>query len=143
MFRFFKVYKKTRKSYAVVILLLAIVFLFEAGILVREKYLYSKYGSMEVLKWFDYGNGDINFDGSTDEVDYDMLQTALTPYLQSDNSFDQSGVNYVLAENIREYMGIENFDDYLLTRTRNRADCFKDDTIDINDLSELEKKYTK
>jgi hypothetical protein len=141
MVRFFRVYKRTRKSYAIVLAILAVVFLVEAGVLAREHYLYSKYGSMEILKWFDYGNGDINFDGTTDEVDYTLLQTALTPYLKSDNSFDQSGVNYLLSENIRESMGIEDFDDYLLDRVRSRADCFKDSTIDINDLSELEKKY--
>lgn len=141
MTNFFKVYKKTRKIYNIFIIILSVFLFAEIGILTYEGHIYFKYGSTELLKWFDYGNGDINFDGVTDETDVSLLQTAITPNYMSDNSYDQEGINYILEQNVKSYLGVDGFDEYLLKRMRNRADCSKSNPqiIDINDLSNLDK----
>ena len=143
MAKFFRIYKRTRKSYIIFICIFFIIFLCEIGILVREGYIYNKYGSSELLEWFDYGNGDINFDGVTNEDDYKLLENAVRPYLTSDGNCDQTGVNYLLEENVKYYLNVNKFDEYLLKRMRNRADCNKDagstQIINNDDLSSLKK----
>lgn len=139
MVSFFKAYKKTRKVYNVLILVLSGLLLLEVGIIAYEGNIYFKYGSNELLKWFDYGNGDINFDGVTNDDDFSLLNNALSPNMNDDCvTFEQSGVNYLLQENIKGYLNVKEMDEYLLKRIRNRADCSKDNILDDADLSALD-----